>query len=233
MILDNEQVVALEKEAERHDGKCGTCHQTIKIYRYKLNKTHAQFLRAMAKEVANIGVNDIDIATIGIAYSVRSQVTKIRQHGLIARVKNAAGAQIPRRWLVTKKGWMWLNGEAIPSKVVIYNNQVLGHDGGPVTIYDVLGERFDPTQPIYTETPVSEPEARIYDDVRQPQSNVLMQAIFKGRDYQGRFKTSRAYELTIKRMVMGKPIEIVAVDDQALERSYPDIAAFQRDWKAQ
>lgn len=232
MKLTNENITELEKVAELNDGHCDRCGQTIKIYRYRLNKTHTRFMRAMADEARNIGVNDIDVGTLGLAYSVRTQNTKLRLHGLIARVKNGEGKQIPRRWLITHKGYDFLTGKDVPAKVVVFNNQVLGHDNEVTNIYRIMGERFDPEAPTYSETPVSQPEARTYQDVRTPQKNLVIQAIFKGRDINGRFKVSRTYELTIKRMEMGKPIEVVAVDGEPVEHSYKDIAAFQKNWKS-
>lgn len=212
-------------------GHCSSCGQTVSIYNYKLNRTHAMFLRAMAKEASSIGVNDVDISTLGLAYSVRSQVTKMRQHGLIARIKNDEGAQVARHWCITHKGYKWLNGEPVPEIVVVYNNQVLGHDGRHITIYEALGELFDSSTPIYIEIPVSTAEGRVYEDVRTPKKKMLVHARFKGRDYHGKFKTSRVYELLINHLQTGRPIKITGVDDEPIERTYPDIAAFARDWK--
>jgi hypothetical protein len=227
--MNNEQIQELEREAEHNNGRCSKCNQTIKIYRYKINKTHASFLKAMANAVRDTGENDVDISTIGIAYSTRTQVSKIRQHGLIARIKNAEGAQIPRRWLITHKGWEFLNGQPIPEKVVIYNNQVLGHDGANVSIYEVLKQRFDPQEPIYAETPVSEPEARIYSDVRQPKKQLEITAIYKGRkDYSTGYETGQKYELVLDRLQLGKPVKVLAPH----AREYRDLAAFQKDWRA-
>lgn len=231
MQMTTEQVEQLEKEAEANDGHCGTCGQTIKIYRYRINRVHALFMRAMAQAVRDSGVNDVDVGTIGLAYSVRSQNTKLRQHGLIARVKNDKGAHIPRRWLITHKGWHFLNHGPIPSKVVVFNNQVLGHSGPDVNIHQVLGEAFHEAAPLYDEIAVSEPEARVLEDVRTPQKAMFVQAQFKGRSYLGQFKVSQVYELQIKRLQAGKPIEIVGVDGKPVVKSYPDLAAYQRDWK--
>lgn len=230
-MLSSEQIQVLEKEAELNNGKCGTCYQTIKIYRYRLNKIHAQFMRAMAEEVRNTGVNDVDLATIGLAYSVRTQVTKLRLHGLIARITDKEGKQIARRWLITKKGFAFLNNKAVFSIVIVFNNQVLGHDNPHTRISELLGERFNAEAPLYEETPVSEPEARVYKDVRTPQKYMVVSAKFKGRDYLGRFKVSQVYELQIKRLVGGQPVEITAIDSKTHSKTYKDIAAFARDWK--
>lgn len=228
MKMTTDQAIELEKEAEKNHGHCSNCQQTIKIYRYKINKTHATFLKAMANAVRDTNVNDVDISTIDIAYSTRSQVSKIRQHGLIARIKDKNGAQIPRRWLITHKGWEFLNGKPIPERVVVYNNQVLGHDGDSVGIVDVLGERFDPGEPIYAETPVSEPEARVLDDVRQPQKHVELYAEYRGFNFNANCKRGEAYDIEIDRLVVGKPVKLI----KPFEKEYPDLAAFQRDWKA-
>lgn len=227
--MTSEQIAELEKIAELNDGHCDRCHQTIKFYRYNLHKSHAIFLRAMADEVRNTGVNDVDKGALGLGYSVQTQTSKMRQHGLIARIKNEHGAQIPRRWLITHKGWQWLNGNPIPKYVVVFNNQVLGHDGNNVTIHEVLGEKFNPATPIYEETPVSEAEARTYAEVRQPLSHIKMQAIFRGRNFTDRgYRAGDKYELTLERLQVGKPVKVLAPQ----EREYHDIAAFQKDWKA-
>lgn len=225
-----QDIAELEKLAEQNDGHCPECHHVIKVYRYTINKSAAIFLRAMANAVDDSGVNDIDISTIGLPYSVRSQVAKIRQHGLLARVKNSAGAQIPSRWLITHKGWDFVNGQEIPKTAVVYNNQTLGHEGGVTTIYKILGEVFDSTAPVYNEEPISPAEARVFNNVRQPQRYMVVTAKFKGRDYSGRFKTSQHYELQIQKLEIGQPVRLQAVDGKSTTVIYRDIADFRRYW---
>lgn len=228
MTMTTDQITELERTAELNDGHCDKCHQTIKIYRYRVNKVHCEFLKAMANAVRDTGINDVDISTIGIAYSTRTQCSKIRQHGLIARIKDERGVQLPRRWLITHKGWQFINGAAIPGKVVVYNNQVLGHDGDPVTMLQILGGKYDPAAPQYTEAPVSQPEARTYDDVRQPKKNMEITAIFRGRGYNAQYQTGQQYDLVLDRLQLGKPVKVLAPH----AREYRDIAAFQKDWRA-
>lgn len=228
MRMTTDQILVLEKEAEFNDGHCGTCMQTIKFYRYKINKSHVTFMRAMADAVHNTGANNVDIATIGVPYSVRSQVTKLRQHGLIARVKNDKGAQIPRRWLIATKGWAFLNGKTIPSKVVVFNNQVLGHDGDPVNVYDVMGERVNVGTVKYEEAAVSTTESRTYDNVRTPRKLMTLDALYVGMHTKGGYVKGQKYNLTLDRLQVGKPVKILAPHD----REYRDIAAFQKEWRA-
>lgn len=226
--LNEQQIAELEKTSEQHDGKCPTCYRPIKFYRYTLNRTLALFLRRLADNVRDTGVNDVDIGSLGMPYSIQSQMAKARQHGLIARVKNAEGVQIQRHWLITHKGWDWLAGKPQPKKVVVFNNQVLGHDGGEVTIYEALGERAPVNAPIYEEKPVTPAESRTYRNVRQPVKHMKVKAIYKGRTWEGHYHMGGEYELTIEKLQVGKPVKII----EPHPREYHDIAAFQRDWRA-
>lgn len=225
--ISKEQATELELMAEHNDGKCGHCFQTIKIYRYKLNRVHALFMRALGDAVRNQGVNDVDLGTINIPYSMRTQNSKLRQHGLIARVKDARGVQLPRRWLVTHKGWDFLSGKPVQEKVVIYNNQVLGHDGSMVSIHDVLGEKPNPSEPLYEETPVSQPEARTYTNLRQPKRRVLkMRALFRGRTA-GQLTEGEVYDIELEQLMVGRPVKML----NPVAYDYKDVAAFQKQWK--
>lgn len=226
-MIKPERKVELEKIAAANDGHCDRCGQTIKFYRYKVSHSHCNFLRAMADRVRDTGINDVDIGDINIAYSVRSQVTKMRQHGLIARVKGNTGAQIARRWLITKKGWDFLTGKPIPDYVIVFNNQVLGHDGEGVTIHQVLGEKFDPNTPVYEESPVTPKEAVVYNDVRKAKSYET-NAIYRGRSWpMNEYAFGGEYKLQINKLQIGKPVIIT----EPYTREYKDIAAFKRDWK--
>lgn len=228
MQMTTDQITELEREAELNDGHCGTCHQTIKFYSYKINRTHANFLRAMVKAVSETGENDVDISTLGLPYSSRSQVAKIRQHGLIARIKNEDGAQIANHWLITHKGWDFLNGVEIPSKVIVFSNQVLGHEGESINIGALLDEPFDKQQPTYTEAPVTEPEARTYEDVRTPKKHMEVTAVYRGSRYNKKLDVGETYRLAIERLQVGHPVIITMPHGM----TYKDIASFQKDWKA-
>lgn len=227
--MTNEQIKDLLKIAADHDSRCDRCNQTIRIYRYSLNKNMATFMRAMADSVRNSGSNDVDISTIGLPYSLRTQVTKIRLHGLIARIKDGRGVQVPSHWLITHKGWDFLNGKQLSKRVISYNDQVLGHDDGTTTIHEILGERFNPTTPKYEETPITAPEAKVYEDVRLPRRQMIITAVYKGRAdrYHDTFQTGQEYSLTVERLELGKPVQITS----PIEIEYHDIAAFQREWR--
>lgn len=221
-----EEITELERVAQVNDGHCDRCKRVIKIYRYKANRTMALTMRALYKAYKESGgINDIDVRDIQLVYGQRSQLSKVRLHGLIARVKDD-GKVIQSHWLITKKGFAWLDGQAIPTKVVNFGNQVLGHDGGTITIHEALGEAPAPEK--YEEQAISTAEARTYRDIRQPQKHMTMTAVFTGHSYSDKGpQTDKEYELEVERLQIGKPIKVVS----PFSIEYKDIAAFQKAWR--
>lgn len=225
-----EEIQELERVAEVNDGHCDRCKRVIKIYRYKANRTMALTMRQPYKAYKESGgVNDIDVRDINLVYGQRSQLSKVRLHGLIAHVKDD-GKVVQSHWLITKKGFAWLDGQAIPTKVVNFGNQVLGHEGGTITIHEALGEAPAPEQ--YESEAISTAEAGTYRNIRQPQKHMQMTATYKGHSYgSGGPQTNQTYNLELERLQVGKPVIIVTIDGEPYKREYKDVAAFQKDWK--
>lgn len=218
-MITSQELEELQHIAEQNDGHCDRCNRVIKIYRYRLNKTMAYFMRRMADRVRESGVNDVDISTLGMGYSTQTQMTKIRLHGLIARVKDAKGVQVGNHWLITSKGWDFLTGKQVPLKVVVFDNQVLGHDATVTTIGGVDGGKsFEEQENITT------PEAKVYSKARQGFKGMKVFARYKGRD--GTFFHHQTYELLIDKLQIGKPVKML----KPSEIEYADIAQFQSVW---
>lgn len=230
MLTDNQAKYIQEVAAKT--GKCDHCSQTINIYRYKLNATMADFLLRMRDRVEQSGSNDVDISTLAMPYSQHTQMTKLRLHGLIARVKDPDGVQIGNHWLITNKGGDWLRGNPVPEKVVVFNNQVLGHDGKNVTMHEVLGRRGKPEAEQEGLTPA---EATTYHNVRKAVKPQVFGATFKGSAYgeSNGLKKDLPYMLEVGRMQMGLPVavRVQLPHGRHLDLSYRDIAAFQKHWK--
>lgn len=220
--MNLDEVRYLEKEAETNNGHCSHCHQTIKIYSYGVSRSMISVLRAMAASTTKDTGRAIDVDKLSLKHSERTQLTKMRFHGLVAKVKDKNDVQIARNWLITRKGWQFLAGEPIQSKVLVYNNQVLGHDGDTIVIERVDGEADD-----FTADNITEPEARVYHDVRTPQRNTTMKAIYLGMSA-GLLMKDATYNLTIERLQIGKPVKLL----KPVTATYNDIAAFGRSWKA-
>lgn len=227
-MITLEQAQVLKKEAEENGGKCSHCHHSINIYEYPINKVMVKFLRAMAKATDDGQSREVDVEKVSVIHHERTQITKLRIHGLIAKVKDEKGHHKARMWLITKKGWDFLRGVEVPRKVVIYNNQVLGHTGGMVTV-----GRIDSDSATYDKKAITESEAKVYSDVRTPVKLTEHDATYLNSSNGDLLKGS-TYTIYVERLQMGKPVKIqvdVAHKKDRLQMQYADIAAFQRRWK--
>lgn len=222
--FSEDEVKDLMAVADANDGHCDRCKRVLKIYKYTANAAMAKLLRAMAARQYLTGSMEINLTELGLPYAVASQQTKTRLHGLIVQVKNEDGSRKASTWRITRKGFEWLRGEGIPEKVIVFDNQVIGHDGRDITIHEISPELQ------YQEEEISLPEAEVYHDVRTPVKNVVYRAIFKGQSYfkEKLLRANQEYSIEVSRMQVGKPVE-VSVNGTMLE--YKDIAAFQKNWK--
>ena len=218
---------ALETEAvETNNGNCTHCHQTIKIYRYGISDSMVTVLRAMAKSTTPQAGRAIDVDAINLRHSERTQLTKLRFHGLVAKVKDDDGTQVARHWLITRKGWAFLGGEDIQEKVVVYNNQVLGHEGGTTNIRRIAGGNGE-----FEQQPITQAESRTYAHVREPEYDKTVKAVWLGYSI-GQLVKGQTYMVKMQKLQVGKPIKIqVPGREPQGNMQYPDIASFARSWQ--
>lgn len=231
--MDIARANALEKEAsELNGGHCTHCEQTIKIYRYGISDSMVRVLHAMAKRTKlqldgqDKAGRTIDVDVLDLKHSERTQLTKMRFHGLVAKVKEDDGTQIPRHWLVTTKGWQFLKGGDVAAKVVVYNNQVLGHDGGVTNIKRIIGGNGD-----YEQAPVTEAESRTFAHVRQPEFDKIVRAVWLGYSA-GQLVNNQEYTLKMEKLQFGKPLKVwVPGREPEGIIEYKDIASFAKSWR--
>lgn len=69
------------------------------------------------------------------AYHQLSNTTKLRFHGLIAKVKDKDGNHVKGHWLITKRGGEFLRGEIdLPEFAHTQKNKVIDHSGNLVSM---------------------------------------------------------------------------------------------------
>lgn len=225
-MLTEKEIESIGTMIDSNEGHCTTCHQTIAFYRYAVNKQIATVLKAMRARIDETGVNEISFDDLDLSYELKTQRSKLRLHGLIAKVKDAGGNNVANTWLITKKGGDFLRGAEIQKYVKVYNNQVIGHEGGFVTI-----NRLDIESEINQEL-ISEAEAAVFSNVRTAKKPTLV-ATYKHR-YSSKLEQGKSYELHIEKLQYGKPVHVtvlVGPDPYELSLSYKDIASFHGDWK--
>ena len=228
MYLSKTKIEELIQVAAEHDGHCDRCLRVIKVYKYPVSRTMAKIMREMAKATRATKERAIDMETLELTHTERSQLSKMRQHGLVVQPTDERGVKKPRHWLVTKKGWQFLRGEPIPAKVIVFDNQVLGHEGGTTDIRRLLD---DPG--FYETDPLSTAEAAAYHDVRTPAKLKHYTAEYKGATTSG-LEKGNSYTIMLERLQMGKPVRVhisLAEGAKPSVLEYQDIAAFQSSWK--
>ena len=142
------------------DGKCKCCGRVLNLYKYRIAPSMVYLLNDMARitqrriSVGQSNPRQVDLSDIDRPYSIKAQTTKLRLHGLIAKVKEGKN-QKRRTWIITKKGWVFLGGEPIWAQVIVFNNTVLGHTDELVTLSQVTGRADD-----YIAEPILEEDSR-------------------------------------------------------------------------
>lgn len=150
------------KSMSRSTKRCPHCNASLKMYWHTLKPGLVRPLVKMLKAVnqkRNIynranrtndtplkKVNDIRVGrlpgNLKFTTNERCNFSKLRVHGLIARVK-IDGKVKSGRWLITRKGYQFLKGEKVPCKVLTFRNKVEGHSDKSVTIAGVMKDQAD------------------------------------------------------------------------------------------
>lgn len=114
-------------------------HSTVT--RHRMTSGLVSILANMARTVHEKNRNDIhiyhEIAEVcgPQAYSQLSNITKLRFHALVFKVKNEDGKQIKGHWGITKRGGQFLRGEIeIEEFALTKGNRVIGREGKLVGI---------------------------------------------------------------------------------------------------
>lgn len=139
--LSDEQFIDWAKKMIDEAGRRGIpIKGTDKIHWKRISKGNVGALIKLRRKIGELNQNDIHIAQdLELTYSERANFSTLRQHALVAHIKDDDGNRISGRWLLTKRGAEFLRGEtSIPQKVAVMNNRVIDHDPVFVTVTDVM-----------------------------------------------------------------------------------------------
>jgi len=215
-MITEDQLKALQKIADANNGHCDRCGRVIKIYRYKINGSFVSILRAMAAATNETRQRSVDLNSLDLPYSVLTQRTKMRLHGLIQNTDDKQS-----HWLITRKGWNFLRGEKVPARVVVFDNQNLGYMPEYTTIHRIARDDI-----VYEDETITPAEAQAYHDVRTARVGVKYMARYKGSTLSGVYKDT-VYEVHMNKIEIAKPIKLTS----PITYEYPSIAWFQKDWE--
>lgn len=232
----NEQLAQIREIAES-TGVCPTCLQSVSINLYGISPTMVETLKELAKITKNqlddLKDRAVDVRTTDLDHNHRSSLSKLRQHGLIAKVKGDDGRQIAGHWLVTRKGFDFLNGSEVDTRVEIYNNTVLGHVDGTTNIHEVLkADKLANDSEMIENKKIAPAQAAALGSLRDKApagKTIKHSAEYVGNKYNTAVTVGHIYEIEITPLVTGKPITLI----KPFDYEYKDISAFMRDWKIQ
>jgi len=112
---------------------CPNCHEPLPpefkvdpTYSYALTPGLVHVLRKLAVAVWQKGANDVHLEDDGhLTYNEQSSITKLRFFGLVAQVV-MAGDKKAKHWLLTRRGWRFLNGhEPVHEEVKVQSNHLV------------------------------------------------------------------------------------------------------------
>lgn len=123
-------------------GRCPCCNQHVQVYRRNMYGTLAKAL--IACYLAGGTSQYVHSNKLGIVLR-GGEMGKLGYFGLVdeEKAERPDGGRTGY-WRCTQRGVDWLFGRiTIPKVAWVYDGRVLGYDGPPVTVADVLGEPFD------------------------------------------------------------------------------------------
>lgn len=122
------------------NGKCPHCGASMKMYWHRMTPHLAKTLVKIYTAISSKGENKIHPhKEMELSTSEHMNMTKLRFHGLIAKVKEKG--EVERGyWLITRKGAEFLKGEVgVAKRVQTFRNKVVNHEFDYVYIKQVLG----------------------------------------------------------------------------------------------
>lgn len=148
---------------------CSSCGAHSNKFWKRLSKGNVGALIKLRRAIGQYNRNDIHIAQeVDLTYSERANFSTLRQHGMVAHIKDEKGNRVSGRWLLTKRGAAFLKGQLeVPLKVQTMNNKVIGHSEEYVTIEQVMKTLpvFDDRWDIPVErVPLDMAQQSIFDD---------------------------------------------------------------------
>lgn len=233
MSYTPDQIERFREMAEK--GKCPECDQTVAFNQYGISATMLETLKALAKitndQLENGGNRNVDVRVSGLDHNHRSTLSKLRQHALIAKVKDGK-LHVAGHWVVTTTGWAFLAGAEVKEKVEVYNNTVLGHVGGTTNrhIVETADKAANDPDLIKTEK-VSTAEAKALGSLREKPlvKTIKHRARYLLKDYRalGLSMTGKEFDIELLPLQTGKPVVMV----KPQHNEYKDISSFRRAWE--
>lgn len=138
----------VQRYGSTKDGcRCPACDRLVKVYRYPVSRSQAQFLIAMAIRSARLHAGSltgwVDLRSVRGHFSAGMRLggkyAKLRHWGLIEASDTERAT-----WRLTTRAVAWMRDETrIARHVFILDNEVVGYSADAVAFSDALRTAFD------------------------------------------------------------------------------------------
>lgn len=117
---------------------CKYCGHKLEPRKESLSRGLVDTLVKFYEAVWKCGRNDIHLQKdMYLTKNQYNNFSKLRYFGLVAKVK-VAGQTNSGRWLLTRRGALFLKGEPVHKWVKVYNNHLVARSAEEITIKDML-----------------------------------------------------------------------------------------------
>lgn len=117
---------------------CEACGARCKKYWHGLSQGLVRTLIKIYKGISDKKENSINpYHELQLTTVEHMNMTKLRFHGMIAKVKEEGEVQ-RGYWLITQKGAGFLKGARVPTRVQTFRNHVVGHSEDDINITEVM-----------------------------------------------------------------------------------------------
>lgn len=135
--------------------KCSNCGASMALYEHSIDSIDALLLLGMGKIVSERAkkmpfteANAVHVQSqLNTYYSVSSRTSWCSKLGLIAKIKRKDGTHDQKAgWCITKRGFEFLAGKPVPSKVVTFRNGIVERFEETITFGDIATKSNDFTR---------------------------------------------------------------------------------------
>lgn len=172
--------------------ECPNCGASMVQYEFVFDCLDAVLLLAMAKDVREamnnpIGMTFTDANQVkvhhlpGLSYSIKSRTTQMSKLGLIAQCRTSNGKRIPGAWLITKRGWSAIRGEAVPKTVISWRNEIQERPGELITLSEAFKVHTDKIKDVLSRNKLPKTDYRRFFEDYEPESWVGWGEVSQGR----------------------------------------------------
>lgn len=126
--------------------KCPNCDASMIEYTFNFDAWNALLLLNMAQTVEHriekgmefTIANQVRVPELPVSHAVKCRTTQASKLGLVAQLKGRNGKRVAGTWVVTRRGWEALRGEAVPSKVRVWRGRIEERFSETITVMEAL-----------------------------------------------------------------------------------------------